>query len=291
MTLAAATRNEGILGLEARMLWRGILWMNDLSAGAFPRVKIDRIVGLHARGERTVESEPKRGQIGEQHYPAMPRGKTVVYEGRAQARTLPDLRVMERAMRGAFNDSTNQLWTMAHRPPAARGGVGWFYNAYVLDFGMDDEQANDDRAPIPWQRPFSLSLRMEDPRFFSEDLVVSPSQGPGGTYAVDHAGGAPTDPVFRLTAPLSDTVTLNRAGATLVLHGDALTDVAGQLIVDFAAREARVNDDPANDLSNLVTFGSTWWDDGVDGIPAFSITDVSVAGCTSWEVLFRHADW
>lgn len=292
MTLPAAARDDGILGLEGEFVFRS-LTMNNRSALTFPRVIVDRITGLHSRADREAASEPKRGQIGEHHYPAAPRGKTVVYEGRVQAQSLVSLRSMERAMRGVFNDPIDAIHTMVHQPPAARGGVSWFYNARIMSLDITDEQTRGPGAlPSPWQRLFAASLRMVDPRFFSSDLIVSPLKSTGQSHTVVHEGGAPTDPVIRLHGPLGTTVTISRPGEVLELTGAQLATVGSgeTLIVDFMAREARVNDDPAQDLSHLVTFGSTWWDDGKEGVPPLGSHAITVSG-GSWEVLFRHADW
>lgn len=299
MTLDAATITEGILGLEAQMRWEWLeqhlaantLVMNDLDA--WPRYKMDKITGLYTRADREVTSDPRKGGPGEVHYRGNPRGRTIVYEGRVQARTLPELRHGVADLRTAFDDLQDDHKWMEHVPHPDRGGVGFQYLARVLSCDVDDEQERGANAvPTPWQRPFVLSMRQVDPRYYLTTEVHYSGAG-GATVAVTNDGRAASEPRFVLTGVGTGPV-LSRAklgGGTHTLDFSGSGGIPGPvttLTVDFFNRTAVGND--GVDYAKCITFASTWWDDFIEGILA-GTWNVTVTGCTSWDLYFRPAEF
>lgn len=296
MALPAATIEEGVLGLEGLHDMGGGVILNDRASGTFPRYVLDRISGLHDRADSADEREDVQGHSGEIPRPSPPRGKTVVYEGRVQGRTLPELRVASQKLRWALSDTNNELPRVT-RPPAARGGVEWLWFARSLACTVDDEQTRRDTAvPYPWQRTFMVSLRMGEAKFAYGGDPESIASGNGVGQVVHNDGNAPADPVITVWGPLVNPVTVERYGGSdgdrALVFDNALAlaaiNAGKALVLTFGRQPTAVCPQiPGADFAPAITFASNWWDDQVDGLKPGD-NNVRVTGCDSWSISWRH---
>lgn len=298
MALPAATISEGILGTEAEWHWTagdgGLAIINR--QGVHPRFKLDGIVGLHDLPEADDNREPRSAMLGELPYPGHPRGKTLTLEGRVQGRTLPELRTWARDLRMAFAERSLH-GTMVVRPPVARGGVHHAFTARVLALESPDTQTRDEHAVLPWQREFTLGLRMADPRFFADwPNKVNGAAGTGVSAVVNNPGPAHADPIFTATVAAGGTLTLENqsiliAGVAARLRFGPITS-AGTVTINFETRKATHTVD--GDIVPLLDDDfSSWWDDTVRGVkPGNNTLLVSGAAAgTNWSVEFHPRSW
>jgi hypothetical protein len=143
---------------------------DDSGDPIWPRFKLLRITGLGSKGEQEENADRPVGRPGEISRLSMRRGKSVVYEGELQARSLLALREAEEAFRAAFEDGTtlgrmdvtwHPLLTEFAAVPAK------FYEARALTADIIDQQ-----AATTWSRPYVVGLRNLDRRYFDEATEV-----------------------------------------------------------------------------------------------------------------------
>jgi hypothetical protein len=270
-------------GLETTHIWLpGLFTLNDLTLE--PRVRLTRITGLHSLSEIDDARETGVGQAGERVIPVERRGRTIVYEGLIQSRTLFGLRALSRDMRGAFRGRSDE------GVMRIVGDPDWEFEARVMQLDMDDEQEHGPQHVRTWQRKFTIGLRLGDPRVYALDEVLSDGHAAGSTISVTNDGITDTDPIFEVTIA---------EGQSLILRNDDIDGdpqlifrdlPAGTLRVDFKTRRA-VNDDDGDvtEVSGkLDTEDSTWWDEGTPGLLPGVNHVYSSRG--PWSVAFRHAD-
>ena len=287
----AFTVADGILGLEG--IWNVASTLDINVQGALPRVKLDRVVGLHGLPEIDDHREANYAQAGEQVYITNNRGKTIGFEGRVQGRTLGELRNLSVLLRLAFSHTRQTEGDFTCRPNAAVGGPTWKLRGRTLSFELDDEQLLARTAvPTPWQRSFIASVRMGDPRYFlvGQDVVVSGSSGQ--TRSVNNTGNANAEPVFVVSGPLSNATLDFRklSGTPRLLRYEKVTLSSGQqLRLDFQARTfKRVSD--SEDFDYLRQFShSNWWDGSAAALLP-GLNDVQVTGA-AWTMSFAPAGW
>jgi hypothetical protein len=291
MTLAAATVAEGVLGLEGIHSANGF----DLEGrgSTMPRARLRAITGLHSK-ELEDSAMANTGRMGETSLPSLMRGKTVTYSGELEARTLPELRVLENSMRGAFQQDTVLTFTVA--PPPARGGVSHSYTGRVLQLTLDDElRFGPTRIPSPHARAFVLAVKQYDPRYYVT-TATSDTESAGVATVLTNEGNAPTEPSFTVIggASLDQADIRNQTtGKKLLFTGLLGLVPAGQsMVVDFANREV-YNSVTGADLSGRMDVTlSDWWDEGTPGVvPGANSLIVLGTGTTSYTVTFKSANW
>lgn len=159
------------------------------------------------------------------------------------------------------------------------GGLTGTFTARALALTMDEVQAT-----TLWRRPFALSLRLPDPRVYFPSLAVDVTHATAA--AVTNSGTAPADPVITIESVSAGTVSITDGTRDLVFTV-APAEAGGDLIVDFAARTAKVGTAHVE----LVVADSDWWDSFVDGIAPGATVTVTQAGGTSVQVQFTPATW
>ena len=289
-----ASLADGPLGLEGRHTFNGIT-VNDI-AGGLPYLKADRITGLHDVADADDPRDQNADQIGETAYPTLLRGKTVVYNGRVMGRTLLEARALATALRAAASSRADMPLAISPHPDL--GGPTLTAYGRPIACPIDDEQTLPPEAlPTPYQRPFVLSFRLRDPRFF--DLSAPDAAGAaagtpaflGMTGPVAADGGAPGEPVFTVNGPTTAAVVLRHLGMSLELAFLPALALAGGdiLTVDFLARQARVG---ATDVAGYVDWAnSNWWDSDRIGLIPGIAQQVQVDGAGAWTVSAYNAVW
>lgn len=261
--------DSGALGIEAIWTLNGSLVLNDPAADA--HVQLIKVTGLHALPDHEDPSAPKVGRIGEHLYPTSPGGKTAVVTGAMRAVSLPALRAFGRALMGELTRfSTTSYVDIA--PHADLGGPAGRFYGRPLQLDPDDYQ-----RLVSWSRDVVIGWRLHDPRVYFPSLAVDVTGSPA---VVTNAGSAPADPVLTLAGAAGD-ITVSDGTHTLVFRNVP----AGTLVIDFAARTAKVG--AVN--CELVVATSDWWDSFVDGIAGGATVSIAETGATSVRVQFTPA--
>lgn len=240
----------------------------DVASGVF----VESTSGLHSVPEREIAATPKHGQIGEIPIITSPNGKTVGYNGEIRGATVADLRVVRTALVAAFADE--RVGVMQMIPHEDHPGPTAQFRARVLQLDPPDEQVSRQ-----FWRKFTLSLRMDDPRFYYPSEAVTETGNPA---VVTNPGSAPADPVITI-AGASGTVNVTDGTHTLQL----VNVPAGDLVLDFAARSAICDGMPCKINAPY----SDWWDTGVRGIEAGATVSISQTGGTGVTVEFTPSTW
>lgn len=136
----------------------------------WPRFKLRRITGLRSQGTAEDNKSAKVGAIGENPERSERRGKSVVYEGTIEARTLKELREAEDTLMEAFADITliGRMDVSWHElNDEFKDEVPKFYEAKCLTADVPGSQ--DTKG---WKRLFVVGLWLYDPRYFDEETEV-----------------------------------------------------------------------------------------------------------------------
>jgi hypothetical protein len=198
----------GIWGLEGRHEWNGQVTLNrrqdDAGERVYPCYKLDRISGLHSLGDSEDVRELAVGRRGEVPRRSFRRGKTVTYEGMIQALSLAELRQATTLLAAAFDDQMAEKQMVVTPHPDYATGSRFFY-ARALGLEIPDEQAlSAQRMTRGYERPFALSVRMSDARFYDgegkSETLTAANADDGPTVEVTNAGTVETEPVLTLTS-------------------------------------------------------------------------------------------
>jgi len=293
--VSPVTIAEGILGLEGIHRVIGSGETVDMNVqGVLPRVKLDRITGLHALNEVEDNREPNYARSGETVFVSTNRGRTITYEGRVIGRTLPELRALSQSLRAAASSMRRLDGEVEVRPNAGVGGVTHRYRARAIGFEMDDEQARPRTAvPTPWQREFILTFRQGDPRFYVVGADVTVGGAAGEVKAVDNPTSAGALPVFVVNGPIPDDLVFERFDNFVYrnLTYDEVGLAAGQqLRLDFTERTLRRVSDDVSFEHKRVFNDSNWWDAGAAGLNP-GVTTLTVRGGGNWTITFSPANF
>src|SRR3954447_11985615 len=87
-------------GLNGTHTWNDDVVLNDRTV--WPRVKLNRIPGLHTLPELEDQRDLPVGAMGEIPRPSLTRGKSLVYEGTVEARTQVELEAFRSDLLQAF---------------------------------------------------------------------------------------------------------------------------------------------------------------------------------------------
>lgn len=285
------TLAQGVLGLEGIHNITSRFDMNVL--GSLPRARLDRINGLHSMADLDDNKETNYGRSGETFYVSETRGRTIVYEGRLQAASLPSLRQLETDMREAcsFARRTVGVFTIRHFDG---GGVQHRFYGRVLTLEIDDEQTRGAGAlPTKWQRQFTLTVRADDPRYEVVGADVSVSGVTEQWRTITNPGNAPGEPKFFVSGPILGGLIFERSGnfipRNLSYYIPSLIPSGDGLVLDFATRTLSLQSD-GSDMDHLRDFSqSNWWDAGAAALNV-GATDIRVQGA-SWSCLLVPRNW
>lgn len=251
MPVAEQDRIEvGVLGLEAVHEWAHGLVIPGFLAGplrlndekAWPRWRVREIGGLGSGAERSGDSDPQVGRIGNTGRPSKIAGKTVTYSGTVFGRTLAEVRQARAAGIAAFSVQTlRPMRVIPHADYA--GGTEHTYTATPMVVDIDEKQSSGPtRQPSGFAREFVIGLRLDDPRTYRPERTAAPDAAGIATIV---NSTAPTDVLLELSAIAGDvtltgtfgSVTLQALPAVCTVHlpsGTAL-DANGVAVGKVAA--------------------------------------------------------
>lgn len=310
----AYTLTDGVLGLEgvhqiAREAGGPAMRGHHVWHATNPWYKIDRITGLYSLGDLENFTQPSEGRMGEVAYPSMSRGKTITYEGRVCAATLEKLREGHNNLRYWLMGIPGNPVFPHERGPGKRdtdisiyaegAGEGWMQFCRVMAFESDEEQLfGPNRQPTMWQRPFTLTVRQYDPRFYSYPALEEDDPGEAN-IVVSNLGNADTQRLaITVYGPLDNLVVGNTTiDKTLEFVGLDI-DLGERLIIGWQQRSIirpnqaePVNSPNISKLGTLQTGDSDWWDAFAEGLaPGANTLTVSDAP-NGWKVGWQHAIW
>ena len=282
-----STIANGPPGLEVVHQWNGFS-LND-RAERPSRIRLDRIQGWLS-GAEIEDSRFSKGRRGEFPLPAYKLGKTVVYEGRVQGKTLDGMRAKYNALKGAFWDIRSEL------PMILVGTQQWRYTARLMQFDGDDEQVNGWEAVWPFSRGFTIGLRMSDARLYAwPNPLTSGGHLSAADVNVVNQGITDTDPEFIVDNVVGGSDVQFWSGTLGIgLRFLALPAGGGQMIVNFAKRTATL---AGVDVSGYIDETQMdWWLGNTPGmLPGnnnITVTAPSAAApapAMTWSVSFYHA--
>jgi len=275
-----------IPGLSGKHTWDGQVVLNDLTA--WPRYRVERIIGLHARPDADAPADKLPGGIGEVPRRSTHGGRTIVYEGLIEAGTYAELETARDELLAAFaGTDPRQMSVTSFLTDLARPVV--FFTARPVTCEVPDEHPALDRLDAltyGHERRFTVAVRAGEPRYYAaaeknaQTSELAPTSGtplpwtlpvvltaPGasaGTVQAVNDGRAPTDPVVTITGPVTNPYVANDTlGTRLQLN---LSLAAGATVrLDFATRAITLLSG-ADVTQTLDAASSDWWDDGIDGL-------------------------
>lgn len=281
-----------IPGVDGRHRWEGALSLNRLvdedAVPVWPRYKVRKIANWRGRADGESAADKAFGRPGSIPRPSSAAGKTVVYSGLTQARTMADLREAESELSAAF--AAREVGRMEVDPDYGAPGAGpsYYFDAEPVAVDTDEEQAASQmRASRGHERAFLVGLRMRDPHFYEAAPVVITTgditsgagltyplvypvtyPDPGATFGavtVTNPGSADADPIIDLHGPVRNPAIVNDSLPAL-LYLPGLRIPSGEFLrLDFATREVLLNGiaDYSDYLDSTV---SSWWYAGVPGL-------------------------
>ena len=259
---------DGVPGLEA--IWTltpGSPWpsftMNDWMSPStgltqIPHTRLQKIVGLNSKADADDPRVALNYQTGEFPFPRIPRGKTLTYTGIVVGSTLSQMRSKLAALEACTESGLAALsqplggWAMvvAYDPTYDPTGMTFVGYGRPVGFTADDEQLAPMLSPSGYQRGFTLSYRMSDPRWFVTSDVQSVGYGgTGGAWSGIASGTSgvltmpglrPSEPIFEIhgsgTGSAVFTITVTETGLTLHFTLPAALAIGDVLIVDYTSR-------------------------------------------------------
>jgi hypothetical protein len=316
-----------IVGVEGIHTWETGLVLNDRLSG-YPYYRVERIPGLRSAPDVNPQADPTPGRTGEKPRLTDRLGKTITYEGLVVARNIIDLERAYAELVAAFS-GTIEMRMVASPHPDYPGGSGSgdlpplptreFY-ARPLDAGGDEEQtAPAQSTSLGYERPFSLSLRLSDPRFYNPDTKdytsdvvgavdmddalgfpfvpgdsLSPPTADAINVVIHNDGTVDTDPIIRINGPCTNPSVSNRLTNEFLRFRNISVDDGDAIHLDFHERRATLANDDLN-VRKRIDPASTWWDRGVVGLvpgeQAIRLRSRTLGDGASLEVLFKEADY
>jgi hypothetical protein len=270
-------------GREVKHQW-GTLVLNDRQpAGGAGRYVIDKLTGWYSLPEIEDARRSSGSKRGEVVLPTYPRGKTVVYEERIEAKTLPAWRSAYRALASAFQFRNEEGYMYLLGSP-----VEWFFRARVMQMDADDDPANiDPRRPWPLTGGFQIGLRLGDARTYALPLVQHNVAG-GGASTVTNLGTSDTDPTFAIHVATAGDVTLTNAAVGRGLTFRGLP--TGDYTLVFGPGDRQMVNAAGTDFSgHLDVDSSAWWDELIPGLVSGD-NPITVTGASAWRCDFYYAD-
>ncbi len=273
-----------VLGVEAVHTWETGLVLNDRST--YPQYRVRRVSGLHSTPDFEPISDNATGRTGEIARFQTRRGKTISYEGEILAESLADLRDATGELIAAFS-STDELRMDIEPHPDYSGSdlPARFYTARPLDVGVEDDQT--ETSPFRWtrgyERPFSVSLRMSDPRFYYPDITeetddvlaaidaegdivvpdgeTDPADTQGLSVTIDNEGNFETECRIIIEGRIWNPVVTNVTTGKFLAFTNQDLDAGDDITIDTRRRRAMRGSDNKNIRYKIVP-ESTWWDRG-----------------------------
>lgn len=304
-------------GVEAIHDWAGGVTLNDRADGP-PFYRVRRIDGLQASADFEPPTDPAMGRIGEVARLGDRGGRTLTYEGEIVATDLVEMREMASDLVAAFSGTDEQRMDVSKHPSYTGLIPDRFYHARPVECTVDDEQVtNPWRVSRGYERAYSLTLRLSDPRFYepgaetpsSFTMVEAEGIGfpvqppftldPPGSMAISitctNNGNAPTDAEFRLHGPCQNPV-LSTVGANpdrFLRFRDLHIPDGEYVAIDF--RRRRVIREGGENVRNKLDPSSTWWDRGVPCLEPGNTTvrfrAYAMEAPAQLEGIFNHADY
>lgn len=132
-----------------------------------PWIKVRSIDGWGDMPEIVDNRAPRTFGEGEVAYPSRVLGKTLVYNCEVRGLTAEEARGTLRLCLAGFWRSRDDEGVMTVTPYAARGGPVFTFGARVIGMDSDSVWTYRSGAYGPYRWPFTVSLRMSDPLFYT----------------------------------------------------------------------------------------------------------------------------
>lgn len=309
-----------IVGTEGIFTWNGgaiTLNRRDLPV----HYRVSELAGLRALPDFEPTSDKTIGRTGEAPRQGTRNGKTITISGEVVAKTgRAALRQAQADLSAAFATTDEKQLTAKQHPDFAGADPlsDRRFRARCLACDPDEgavQSPNMSRSG-GWEMPFTLTLRLDDPRFYFEDLVTltddtaSPMGGagvpftPGGSSAgpdatgfqitVDNPGNFDSEAILRLHGYQRNPVVSNQTLDVFLRFRDLIIPGGEFVEIDFRRRKVQLNGDTVSNVRHLLDPSSTWWDRGVvclaPGSNVIRSRAYSVGMGASFDIDYRPAD-
>lgn len=222
-------------GLEATHTWDSTFVMNDKDT--WPKVRVSKIDGLHALSDFDDAADAINSRRGEFARASQRGGRTIVYSGSIQARTLSELRDTTEEMLAVFDPVIEKEMLIEPDPGYDSGSRR--YTARAVALTIPDEQVlSPQRASAGHERDFVLTMRLSDPRIYDPTLATGTSSS--GSVALTNRATNPragalattgwtatgTVAFFGYALPFTDGLPAGVNGTGFLFWGDGINDRA-----------------------------------------------------------------
>lgn len=275
-----------IVGLEG-VHTRGSIVLNDRQA-ALPRLDLTGMPGFRQLPEFEPLNEKNTGRTGETPRRGDRAGKQFTMEGLVKANNIVEFRELAADLGAMFDATREQQWTAAPHPddPNLADLPERWYNARCVDLAIEEVWAESNKLRHHgFEAPFSLVLRMSDPRFYFPDEesvssstratntgtgdLIDPGAGTASDQAIDvtvqNDGNVETPGIIRIDAAsgtqITNPVISNETIGKYLRFRDLQLDTGEAIEIDMANRTI-VRDSGDNSRHKLDGL-STWWDVGI----------------------------
>lgn len=306
-----------IVGLEG-IHTCGSVVLNDRLAD-FPRADLTAMPGFRQLPEFEPLNEKNTGRLGEVPRRGDRGGKSFTFEGLLKASDIVQFREIAADLGARFAPTREQPWEAAPHPddPNLSSLPTREYNARPVDFVAEEQWGSSVQGKTHgFECPFSLVVRMSDPRFYfpteeeetSSTRITSGGTGdlidPGSGTASDQAidvtvvndGNVEAPGIIRIDAAsgtqITNPVISNETNGKFLRFRDLQLDTGEAIIIDMANRT--IVRDNGNNSRHKLDGLSTWWDVGIGsfipGSNTIRLRGWNLAAGSELTVTWRSAD-
>lgn len=317
-----------ICGIEGIWEWTGTdggaLTLNDRDA--FPYFELREIGGLARGGDFEAEADRNTLRTGEAPREGERAGKTLTIDGVVMCDSLPQLRQAISDFSAAFYETAQGLWVAGPHPDYTGAPLPTRHlRARIIEAAIDEAQEASPSAPtLGHERPFNLTLRLDDPRYYHPDeesdvdsnLVpltgegwpiepgdpLIPSSSDGIQVTTANPGTAPVDGLLRIKGPCVNPVVSNQTSGHYLRFRDVTMNGGQYMWIDFRARRIYRNNSATDPYATAggaenrkkLDASSTWWNRGVSmlrpGVNVLRLRGYSVSSGASLQASYLPAD-
>lgn len=307
-----------ILGAEAVWTWETGLVLNKRDDATHYR--IDDVAGLRSLGDTENVSDNAIGRPGEVPRKTSRGGKSITVDGRVISRfSLAGLRTAQGELSAAFAvPDVMKMEVEAHPDYPGSDLEPRFFHARALSCEPDEGAVRSPNTSLSggYEMPFTLTLRLDDPRFYfiggqidesdatkaavagtgvpftPRNRVVAPSSE-GFEIVTDNPGNAEVDALFRIYGPIVNPVLSNETLDGFLRFKRLSIPADGYAEIDF--RRRRIRRDNGDDTRHTLDPSSTWWDQYnaclLPGSNTIRLRGYRVGVGSKLEFSYNPADW
>lgn len=295
----------------------GSLVLNDREDD-LPRLDLTGMPGFRSLPEFEPLNEKNTGRLGEVPRRGDRGGKSFTFEGIVKADNIVDFRELAADLGARFQSTREQEWEAAPHPDDPNITLPTrTYFARPVELAVEEEWGTSvQKITHGFECPFSLVVRMSDPRFYFPDEeevtsstratndgegdLIDPGSGTASDQAIDvtvvNEGNVETPGIIRIDAAsgtqITNPVISNETNGKFLRFRDLQLDTGEAIIIDMQNRT--IVRDNGNNSRHKLDGLSTWWDVGigsfVPGSNTIRLRGWNLAAGSELTVTWKSAD-